>query len=65
MYYVLYSSKHAEYTVKFLYKVIESFGFPIQRVQTVWSTEFYNDLSQEELMMHFKNFALLNQEFCI
>jgi IS30 family transposase len=44
----LYSSKHAENTVKFLYEVIESFGFPIQRIQTDWGTEFYNNLFQEE-----------------
>lgn len=52
----LYPSKHAENTVNFLYEVIESFGFPIQRIQTDWGTEFYNDLFQEELMIHFIKF---------
>lgn len=52
----LYSSKHAENTVKFLYEVLENFEFPIQRIQTDWGTEFYNDLFQEELMSHFIKF---------
>ena len=52
----LYASKHAENTVKFLYEVIESFEFPIQRIQTDWGTEFYNESFQEELMMHFIKF---------
>jgi len=52
----LYPSKHAENTVKFLYEVIESFLFPIQRIQTDWGTEFYNDLFQEELATHFIKF---------
>lgn len=52
----LYSSKHAENTVQLLYEVIEGFGFPIQRIQTDWGTEFYNDLFQEELMVHFIKF---------
>ncbi|MGE0207429.1 MAG: IS481 family transposase, partial [Candidatus Babeliales bacterium] len=52
----LYSSKHAENTVKFLYEVIENIGFPIQRIQTDWGTEFYNELFQEELMIHFIKF---------
>lgn len=43
----LYSSKHAENTVKFLYEVIENMGFPIQRIQTDWGTEFYNELFQK------------------
>jgi len=45
----LYPSKHVANTVKFLYAVIENFLFPIQRIQTDWGTEFYNDLFQEEL----------------
>jgi transposase InsO family protein len=52
----LYSSKHAENTVKFLYEVIENIRFPIQRIQTDWGTEFYNELFQEELMIHFIKF---------
>jgi len=52
----LYPSKHAENTVKFLYEVLDNFGFPIQRIQTDWGTEFYNDLFQEELMIHFIKF---------
>lgn len=52
----LFSSKHADNTVKFLYEAIESFGFPIQRIQTDWGIEFYNELFQEELMVHFIKF---------
>ena len=52
----LYSSKHAVNTVKFLYEVIENIGFPIQRIQTDWGTEFYNELFQEELMIHYIKF---------
>jgi hypothetical protein len=33
---------------------MESFGFPIQRIQTDWGTEFYNELLQEELMIQFE-----------
>lgn len=53
----LYSSKHAENTVKFLSEVLGKFFFPIQRIQTDWGTEFYNDLFQEELMVHFIKFC--------
>jgi len=42
--------------VHFFYEVIDSFGFPIQCIQTDWGTEFYNDLFQEELMSHFIKF---------
>lgn len=52
----LYPSKHAENTIKFLYEVLENLEFPIQRIQTDWGTEFYNDLFQEELMVHFIKF---------
>ena len=52
----LYPSKHGENTVKFLYEVLESFNFPIQRIQTDWGSEFFNDLFQEELMIHFIKF---------
>jgi transposase InsO family protein len=52
----LFPSKHAENTVKFLHAVIESFIFPVQRIQTDWGTEFYNDLFQEELITHFIKF---------
>jgi transposase InsO family protein len=47
----LYPSKHAENTVNFLSEVIDGLGFPIQRIQTDWGTEFYNELFQEELMV--------------
>lgn len=49
----LYSSKHAENTVLFLYEVLENLPFPIQRIQTDWGTEFFNNLFQEELSIHF------------
>jgi hypothetical protein len=59
----LYSLKPAVNTVNFLYAVLESFEFSIQRIQTDWGTEFYNDLFQEELMWYILlNFVLLNQE---
>ena len=52
----LFPSKHKENTVNFLYEIMSNFDFPIQRIQTDWGTEFYNDLFQEELMTHFIKF---------
>ena len=52
----LYPNKKAENTVHFLSEVLSSFQFPIQRIQTDWGTEFFNDLFQEELMEHFIKF---------
>jgi transposase InsO family protein len=36
--------------------VLDTFQFPIQRVQTDWGTEFFNDLFQYELAEHFIKF---------
>lgn len=52
----LYSSKHASNTILFLGEVLDNFPFPIQRIQTDWGTEFFNDVFQEELMVHFIKF---------
>jgi transposase len=52
----LYPNKKAENTVHFFSEVLSSFQFPIQRIQTDWGTEFFNDLFQEELMEHFIKF---------
>ena len=52
----LYHSKYAKNTVDFLCEVLENFDFPIQKIQTDWGTEFYNDLFQEELMVHYIKF---------
>lgn len=41
----LYHSKNAENTVNFLYEVLESFDFLIQRIQTDRGTEFYSHLN--------------------
>ena len=52
----LYPNKKAESTVDFLGYVLDTFQFPIQRVQTDWGTEFFNDLFQYELADHFIKF---------
>ncbi|MGZ3749629.1 MAG: integrase core domain-containing protein [Flavisolibacter sp.] len=36
--------------------MLDTFQFPIQRVQTDWGTEFFNDLFQYELAEHFVKF---------
>ncbi|TKK66177.1 IS481 family transposase [Ilyomonas limi] len=52
----LYPNKKAESTVDFLGYVLDVFQFPVQRVQTDWGTEFFNDLFQYELAEHFIKF---------
>lgn len=52
----LYPNKKAESTVDFLGYVLDTFQFPVHRIQTDWGTEFFNDLFQEELMVHFIKF---------
>lgn len=49
----IYESKTAKNSVLFLYEMIEGFGIPIQRIQTDWGSEFFNDRFQKELMEHF------------
>ena len=52
----LYSNKKAESAVDFLGYLLDVFQFPVQRVQTDWGTEFFNDLFQYELAEHFIKF---------
>ena len=52
----LYPNKKAESTVDFLGYVLDVFQFPVQRVQTDWGTEFFNDLFQYELAEYFIKF---------
>lgn len=52
----LYPNKKAESTVDFLGYILDTFPFPIQRIQTDWGTEFFNDLFQLELAEHFIKF---------
>lgn len=40
----------------FFGEVLSAFPFPIQRLQTDWGTEFFNDALQEELMVHYVKF---------
>jgi transposase InsO family protein len=55
----LYPNKKSKSTVDFLGYVLDVFQFPIQRVQTDWGTEFFNDLFQYELAEHFIKFRLI------
>ncbi len=52
----LYPNKKAESTVDFVGHILDTFQFPIHRIQTDWGTEFFNDAFQEELMIHFIKF---------
>lgn len=52
----LYPNKKAGSAVHFLFEVLDAFPFPIQRIQTDWGTEFFNDQFQIELMDHFIKF---------
>ena len=52
----LYPNKKAESTIDFLGHVLDTFQFPIQRIQTDWGTEFFNDQFQYELADHFIKF---------
>jgi len=52
----LYPNKKAESTVDFLGHILDTFQFPVHRIQTDWGTEFFNDTFQEELMDHFIKF---------
>jgi transposase InsO family protein len=52
----LYTNKKADSAVHFLFEVLDAFPFPIQRIQTDWGTEFFNDYFQEELMDHYIKF---------
>lgn len=52
----LYPNKKAESSVDLLGYLLDVFQFPVQRIQTDWGTEFFNDTFQEELMVHFIKF---------
>jgi transposase InsO family protein len=52
----LYENKRAESALHFLFEMLDAFQFPIQRIQTDWGTEFFNDHFQIELMDHFIKF---------
>ena len=49
----IYPNKKATNTIHSLSKLMDTFGFPIQRIQTDWGTEFFNDVFQYELHEHF------------
>ncbi|WP_227461954.1 integrase core domain-containing protein [Culturomica massiliensis] len=38
----IYPNKKAESTIHFLGEILNTFPFPIQRIQTDWGTEFFN-----------------------
>ncbi|WP_298646322.1 IS481 family transposase [uncultured Proteiniphilum sp.] len=52
----IYPNKKVENTIHFLSEVIDTFEFPIQRIQTDWGTEFFNYDFQYELHEHFIKF---------
>lgn len=52
----LYPNKKAESTLDFLGHILDTFQFPVHRIQTDWGTEFFNATFQEELMQHFIKF---------
>lgn len=52
----LYPAKTATNAVLFFHEVLNALPFPIQRLQTDWGTEFFNDALQEELMVHYVKF---------
>ncbi|MCD8176559.1 MAG: IS481 family transposase [Tannerellaceae bacterium] len=52
----IYPNKKAENTIHFLGEILDTFPFPIWRIQTDWGTEFFNDAFQEELHQHFIKF---------
>ena len=38
----IYPNKKAENTIHFLGEILNTFPFPVQRIQTDWGTEFFN-----------------------
>jgi len=52
----LYPNKKAESTLDFLGHILDTFQFPVHRIQTDWGTEFFNAAFQEELMQHYIKF---------
>ncbi|QES88727.1 hypothetical protein [Rhizosphaericola mali] len=49
----IYPNKKAANNVPFLCELPDTFGFPIQLIQTDWSTEFFNAVFQYELHENF------------
>ena len=45
----VYPNKKAENTIHFLGEILNTFPFPVQRIQTDWGTEFFNYDFQYEL----------------
>jgi transposase InsO family protein len=52
----IYPNKKVENTIHFLGEILNTFEFPIQRIQTDWGTEFFNYDFQYELHEHFIKF---------
>lgn len=52
----IYPNKKAENTIHFLGEILNTFPFPIQRIQTDWGTEFFNYDFQYEPHDHFIKF---------
>lgn len=52
----VYPNKKAQSSILFLGEVLDSFPFPVQRIQTDWGTEFFNYDFQQELHEHFIKF---------
>lgn len=50
----------AESIVDFMGEILDCFDFPIQIIQTDWGTEYFNDLFQEELSVHFIKYRPIN-----
>lgn len=46
-------NKKAESSVEYLGQILDSFEFLVQRIQTDQGTEFFNDMFQEDLPVHF------------
>lgn len=49
----IYPNKKSKNSIHFLGEILDTFEFPIQRIQTDWGTEFFNEAFQCELHEHF------------
>lgn len=47
----IYSNKKAASSIHFLGEILDTFCFPVQRIQTDWGTEFFNESFQYELQI--------------
>lgn len=52
----IYPRKTAKNAIHFLGEILDDFEFAIQRIQTDWGTEFFNEAFQLELHEHFIKF---------